>query len=347
MIKKFFAFLLIVFTCSVFVACGNTCKDDSNNNSPDEIQHIFPKKENIVDDRQYYTGIEEIRFPNTLWSAPVFERAPEYDRQDYGVQAYFLQSVDGDNGLPTYVFAFVGIPASATKDNPVPGVVLVHGGGGTAFPDWVKMWNDRGYAAIAIDTEGRIPNTNANLNSGAGISFESTMNHGPVNTSYGDYAKPANRQYLYHAIAGAIVANSFLASLEQVDAGKIGLTGISWGGVIATNVAAYDDRFAFVAPVYGAIAMTGTAGIFGTLYNTYPRCAELWDDVKILQTCRTPILFVNWDRDPYFTVDATEKCVSTAINAKMILIPELNHGHMQGANIQEIFNFANSVLQNA
>jgi dienelactone hydrolase len=342
MMRKSLAILLLAFACVLWVACGT----EDNIHSPEAPQYVFPPKENIVDDRQYYTGNAEVLFPNHLWCTPVYERAAQYDRQDQGVEAYFLQSVDY-NGAPTYVFAFVGIPASATKANPVPGVVLVHGGGGTAFPDWVKMWNDRGYAAIAIDTEGRIPNTNANLNSGAGISFESTMNHGPVNTSYGDYAKPANQQYLYHAIAGAIVANSFLASLEQVDAGEIGLTGISWGGVIATNVAAYDDRFAFVAPVYGAIAMTGTAGIFGTLYNTYPRCAELWDDVKILQTCRTPILFVNWDRDPYFTVDATEKCVSTAINAKMILIPDLNHGHMQGANIQEIFNFANSVLQNA
>jgi hypothetical protein len=114
--------------------------------------------------------------------------------------------------------------------------------------------------------------------------------------------------------------------------------------VIATNVAAYDDRFAFVAPVYGAVAMTGTAGIFGTLYNTYPRCSFLWDNVEMLRNCRTPMLFVNWDGDPFFEVDATEKCASTAMNARMILIPGLNHGHCQGANIQEIFTFADSVM---
>jgi hypothetical protein len=68
------------------------------------------------------------------------------------VEAYFLQSVPYNNA-PTHVFAYVGIPSIATKDNPVPGVVLIHGGGGTAFYDWVKMWNDWGYAAIAIDTE--------------------------------------------------------------------------------------------------------------------------------------------------------------------------------------------------
>ena len=36
-------------------------------------------------------------------------------------------------------------------------MVLVHGGGGTAFAEWVKAWTSRGYAAIAMDTCGQIP----------------------------------------------------------------------------------------------------------------------------------------------------------------------------------------------
>lgn len=346
MIKKFWAFLLAALVCFSCVACSNTKQNGANANLPEEPQYDFPPKENIVDDRQYYTDIDEIRFPNQLWNTPVCERAPQYDRIAQGVHAYFLESVDY-NGSPTYVFAFVGIPATATKNDPVPGIVLVHGGGGTAFSDWVKMWNDKGYAAIAIDTEGRIPTASASLCSVSNVSFESTMHHGPSNTDYSDYAKPANEQFLYHAIAGTIVANSFLASFEQVDSSKIGLTGISWGGVIATNAAAYDDRFAFVAPVYGAVAMTGTEGIFGTLYDTYPRCSFLWDNVEMLRNCRTPILFVNWNEDPFFKAEATEKCALTAMNARMLLIPELRHGHLQGANIQEIFTFADKVLQRA
>jgi dienelactone hydrolase len=344
MIKKGTAIFLVACICSLCVACGNTNPSKGNGDAPAKPQHVFPQKENVVDDRQYYTGIDEVRFPSQLWSSPVFERAEQYDRQEHGVQAYFLQSVDY-NSAPTYVFAFVGLPDTATKANPVPGVVLVHGGGGTAFSDWVKMWNDKGYAAIAIDTEGKIPTASAGLSSVSNVSFESTKHHGPSNTSYNDYANPANEQFLYHAIAGTIAANSFLASFEAVDSSKIGLTGISWGGVIATNAAAYDDRFAFAVPVYGAVAMTGTTGIFGTLYNTYPRCSFLWDSVEMLRNCRTPILFINWDGDPFFKVEATEKCASTAINGRMLLIPDLHHGHIQGASIQEIFTFANAVLQ--
>ncbi len=344
MIKKYLSILIALLSCALCVSCDKTDRFGESSSSLDTHRYVFSPKENIVSDRQFYDGIDEVRFPNELWETPVFERAPQFDRQDLGVQAYFLKSVDY-NGAPTYVFAFVGIPKNATKDNPSPGVVLVHGGGGTAFADWVKMWNDKGYSAIAIDTEGKIPVANAGLGSEPNSSFESIKHHGPSNTSYADSEKPANEQFLYHAIAGTIVANSFLSSFEQVDSSKIGLTGISWGGVISTNVAVYDDRFAFVAPVYGAIGMTDTEGIFGTLYETYPRCSALWDNVEMLRTCQTPLLFVNWEEDPFFKVNATEKCADVAINGRMILVPNLNHGHLQGANVQEIFTFANDVLQ--
>ena len=339
MIKKILSIFLAALSCGLWVSCDETKQFEGNGDLCEMPEFDFSPKENIVDDRQYYTGIDEVKFPNLLWNTTSFERAPQYDRQDQGVAAYFIESVPYNNA-PTYVFAYVGIPATATKDNPAPGIVLIHGGGGTAFCDWVKMWNNLGYAAIAIDTEGRIPTESASLSSPS--AFESIMHHGPSNTGYKDYAKPANEQFIYHAIAGAIVANSVLSSFEQVDSSKIGITGISWGGVIATNAVAYDDRFAFAAPVYGAVAMTGTSGAFGALYDTYPRCSFLWDNVEMLRNCRTPILFINWDGDPYFAVDATEKCANTAMNAGMILIPNLQHGHLQGADIQELFIFANN-----
>lgn len=333
------AILLAALSCGLCASCSEPSPSGDHADPYKLLALDYTPKENVVDDRQHYTGIDEVRFPEYLWHTPTAERAPQYDKRDRGVQAYFLQSVPyGD--APTHIFAYVGIPATATSDAPVPGVVLIHGGGGTAFSDWVTMWNDRGYAAIAIDTEGNIPTEGASLSSSSGASIESTRHHGPRNTGYRDHAQPASEQYLYHAIAGTIVAHSFLASFDQVDSRRIGLTGISWGGVIATNAAAYDDRFAFAVPVYGAISMTGTSGIFGTLYATYPRCSLLWDDVEMLRTCRTPMLFINWPGDPYFAVDATERCASAAMNAGMMLIPDLQHGHLQGADIQEIFLFA-------
>ena len=54
-------------------------------------------------------------------------------------------------GRPTRVFAYLGVPET---DGLAPGVVLLHGGGGRAFRQWVELWNARGYAAIAMDFGG-------------------------------------------------------------------------------------------------------------------------------------------------------------------------------------------------
>ena len=59
-------------------------------------------------------------------------------------------------GKPTRVFAWLGMPALKAGEK-APGMVLVHGGGGTAFDEWVRLWVKRGYAAIAMDTCGKIP----------------------------------------------------------------------------------------------------------------------------------------------------------------------------------------------
>ena len=59
-------------------------------------------------------------------------------------------------GKPTRVFAWLGIP-KLENGQKVPAMVLVHGGGGTAFDDWVRLWVNRGYAAIAMDTCGQVP----------------------------------------------------------------------------------------------------------------------------------------------------------------------------------------------
>ena len=51
------------------------------------------------------------------------------------------------DGQPTCVFAYYAVPEDTGQR--VPAMVLVHGGGGTAFREWVEIWAERGYAAIA------------------------------------------------------------------------------------------------------------------------------------------------------------------------------------------------------
>ena len=47
----------------------------------------------------------------------------------------------------------------------------------------------------------------------------------------------------YHAVAAVVRGHSLLRSLPNVDAERIGVTGISWGGYLTCIVAGVADRF--------------------------------------------------------------------------------------------------------
>ena len=350
--KKLLVFLISVLLVFTMVSCnvGGTqnstgSENTGNENGPGKeeiMQPIYPEKENVVSDKQYFTG-SGISFPEYLWQTPESERAPEYDRVEYGAEGYFIKSVPYE-GEATNVFVYVGLPEGASEENPVPGVVLVHGGGGTAFPDWVKMWTERGYAAISVDTEGRVPTKDASAYV-VDVFRTSPKHHGPTNPQFADADMAIEKQWMYHAVSATIAAHSFLKSFSQVDSTKIGITGISWGSVIVSNTVCYDDRLAFCAPVYGGMGMKGTTGICGQIYNRYPNGASLWNDVNFLANCRTPLLFVNWNEDDYFAIDATSRCASTAPYGSMVLIDKLYHGHLPAMKVKEIFTFADNICK--
>ena len=71
------------------------------------------------------------------------------------VQAVFLKGVNYKDN-ETRIFGYLGCPKDASINNKYPGVVLVHGGGGTAYKEWVKQWVDAGYVAFAIDYQGNM-----------------------------------------------------------------------------------------------------------------------------------------------------------------------------------------------
>ena len=48
-------------------------------------------------------------------------------------------------------FALMGFPSTPAPEGGYPAVVLIHGGGGTAYPQYAKYWISKGYAVIAVD----------------------------------------------------------------------------------------------------------------------------------------------------------------------------------------------------
>ena len=92
-----------------------------------------------------------------VFEVPEVEFTSAYDgyRTYEHLQGLFFEVLPylGDS---TKVFCWYGVPENLAEGEKVPAVVLVHGGGGTVFPDWVKKWTDRGYAAISLALEGQV-----------------------------------------------------------------------------------------------------------------------------------------------------------------------------------------------
>jgi hypothetical protein len=76
----------------------------------------------------------------------LLEKAPEtFPSEDItadGVKSLFFKGLDY-KGKQTRIFAYYGAPPSTAepRTEKLPAMVLIHGGGGTAFDRWVKLWN--------------------------------------------------------------------------------------------------------------------------------------------------------------------------------------------------------------
>lgn len=320
--KKFLCCLFAALICMGCVACGG---------EKGEEYSMFPMKTEMKTDGQLFSG-GEVQFPASLWQTPASERYEELDYEEQNIRAYFIESVQG-----TKVFAFVGIPAGATVENKVPGIVLVHGGEGTAYYEWVDFWVKRGYAAIAMDTEGRMPTEVSLMSNNSRV--ESIKEHGPVNSGLTDSNYPVEQQWAYHAVASVIASNSFLRSFDCVDTSRIGITGISYGAFLTCQAVAYDDRFVFAAPIYGSLEQKIGHTTFGTLVSG--RAGELWDDVGILQGNTTPFLYLNGNKDPWFSIESMTKCRNETTYAAMAIKYAFVHAQTQGAlEVPEVYAFA-------
>ena len=119
-------------------------------------------------------------------------------------------------GLPTQVFAYLGIPESATPENPVPAIVLVHGGSGKADLSAVNFWVSKGYAAISYYCVEATSSTDNTYPSGESINYTK----GPRKTAgIGDEQNkniPEADQWAYHVISSASLSYNLLNSLPEV-----------------------------------------------------------------------------------------------------------------------------------
>jgi dienelactone hydrolase len=276
-------------------------------------------------------------WPIDRFSAPP-KHYPAGSLQAEGVRALFYEG-PAWKGKPTRIFAWYGAPATKPGER-VPAMVLVHGGGGTAFADWVRLWNGRGYAAIAMDTCGSLPAAERPRHDYSGPPG--------WDASFDQVDWPAEDQWTYHAVAAIMLANSLLRSFPEVDPERIGLTGISWGGYLTSIAGSVDSRFRFAVPVYGC-------GFLGD--NSYwapelakrgdkgKRWLELWDPSLYLKDAKIPFLWLTGTNDFAYPLDSLQRSYRLAGSPPALAIRiRMPHGHEPGETPEEIHAFAGQNL---
>jgi dienelactone hydrolase len=284
------------------------------------------------------------------WNIPALSQAPQFSEvqtEEPDVRAFYFDSVPW-NGKPTRVFAYYGAPPGRK----LPAMVLIHGGGGTAFAEWVRLWNQRGYAAIAMDTVGTVPDK-----ADAAMPWSPARKRhefgGPA--GWGDFENvdaPVTDQWSYHAVAAVILAHSLIRSFPEVDASRTGVTGISWGGYLTDIVSGLDHRFRFAAPVYGCGFLGEDSAWLDHLAKLGPDRAKkwlsLWDPSVYLPDSKAPMLWVTGTNDFAYPFPSLQKSYRLPSGPRTLSVRvRMKHSHSDGAVRGEIAAFADSILKKA
>ena len=276
----------------------------------------------------------------------------EYPKQSQpGVRGILYEGAPY-RGKPTSCFAWLGMPKGASARRRVPGMVLVHGGGGTAFADWARIWVERGYAVIAMDTCGSEPAWSADIywapqwprlpDGGA-----------PGWGGFEQLDEPLANQWCYQATAAVLRGTALLRSLPEVDESRVGIAGISWGGyltLLATTVAP-QGTYRFAIPVYASAGFTAypTSILWGRPEITpeqVRRWTDLWDPLPALPKNRTPMLFLTDAEDVAYALPSwqqTTETVSGPVQRSMRI--EFTHGHQFSFHSRTEAVFAEAMLK--
>ncbi len=240
-------------------------------------------------------------------------------------------------GKPTRVFAYYGRPAG---DGPFPAVLLVHGGGGAAFANWAEYWAKRGYVALAMDLSGNGPA--GHLEDGGPVQQDPVI--------FRDFAdNEAGEMWSYHAVAAVLRGHGLLASRPEVDAGRIAITGISWGGYLTCIVAGLDTGLKAAVPVYGCgFLHENSVWLAPQLAPMSAALRQRWvenfDPSRYLGRAKCPMLFVNGTGDFAYPLDSYRKSYQL-VTAPVTLSVKIDRPHGHIWNFPEVDAFIDTALK--
>jgi len=297
--------------------------------------------------------IEEKRLrTDNVWGRKLLTTIPKYKiiSDDTASVKELIYEGAGYGNLPkTEVFAYYATPGTinhnTSLDKNLPAIVFVHGGGGKAFREFAYLWAQRGYAVIAMDLAGN------------GKDGKRLPLGGPdqdPQKKFTNVDSALNQQWVYHAVYNVALAHTLILSFKEVDKTNTGITGISWGGFLTCISAGLDNRYKAAVPVYGCGYYFDTVGLnFRANLNKLSKpSAERWikqyDPSNFIGQSNAKFLWITGAKDQHFNPSMFSRTYNEVLsNSNFRIIPDMPHGHTEGATIMEIAAFMNQQLKNS
>lgn len=238
-------------------------------------------------------------------------------------------------GVKVRVFAYRGAPAHGDK---LPGMLHLHGGGQTASLAWVRYWAGRGYVCVSHDFCG----------SGPGRAPETVTQWGKAPAYMADPTGPRSSLHpsarfnsWYHWTLVARRALTLLEQHPQIDAGHLGVFGISVGGTLTWMVAGCDARVRAAVPIYGVGQNTYT-------FPTQSPDDVVDEDIRLTRALlepegyasgvKCPLLWMNASNDHHGRLDFGMRTLALATQSPMlreVYTPRSIH-HIEPAEAQDL-----------
>ena len=271
-------------------------------------------------------------------NAPEVENIPLEGLPENVKAVYIPTEVEGET-LKT--FAYIGFPATQKL---APAMVLVHGGGGCAYLEWVQSCVARGYVAISLDM--------------SGTQFEKDTQTKTVNpfaggrrlSSIRETNKPPKTTWTYSSVATILTTQAYLRSLPQVDQDNIGIVGISWGGVLSL-LALKNAPTPFKAGVIVYSAGYITEDLLGLESGvfSYQKAKETYDfclDPRNYVGDISPVLFHAGLVDGAFSA-VSRTCLTRLLNGDIehAYLPDLLHDNASNFESETVFSYMDEKLK--
>ena len=255
-----------------------------------------------------YWDFEQLKQP------PTFRDAPFEDSQAEGLRAILVMGYGTGEEKENFnapqpkplsakkkavFFAYLGFPSTPVPEGGFPGIVLIHGGGGTAYPEFTRHWINRGYAVIALDWYNQRPIPEKS-DKGWSVKQREPLQGG-------------KRQDHVSNIANMVLCHSLLLAQKNVNPAKTAFVGLSWGSWYGAIVAAIDPRFKGGVEIY-----CGDVSSRKNLVNG-----------RFHQSAKVPLYWVAGTNDQNVTLETLKtgfEICPTRVNQSLVI--RLPHSHV-------------------